>query len=50
MKSPYRKSWVGNLLMWPDLTLSPFFKVKLWFTGFGGLSSVDVHLDRFFDE
>ena len=24
----YRKSWTGNLLMWSDLTLSPFFKVR----------------------
>ena len=28
MKPTYRKSWTGNLLMWPDLTLSPSFKVK----------------------
>ena len=28
MKSPCRKSWAGNLLMWSDLTLSPSFKVK----------------------
>ena len=28
MKQTYRKSWTGNLLMWSDLTLSPFFKVK----------------------
>ena len=38
MKPPYRKSWAGNLLMWSDLTLSPPFKVKRWFTGFGELS------------
>ena len=28
VKSTYRKSWAGNLLMWLDLTLSPSFKVK----------------------
>ena len=28
VKSTYRKSWVGNLLMWSDLTLGPSFKVK----------------------
>ena len=28
MKPTYRKSWAGNLLMWSDLTLDPFFKVK----------------------
>ena len=28
MKSTYRKSWVGNLLMWSELTLGPSFKVK----------------------
>ena len=27
-KATYRKSWAGNLLVWSDLTLSPFFKVK----------------------
>ena len=27
-KQTYRKSWAGNLLMWSDLTLDPFFKVK----------------------
>ena len=27
MKTTYRKSWAGNLLMWSDLTLSPSFKV-----------------------
>ena len=24
----YRKSWAGNRLVWSDLTLDPFFKVK----------------------
>ena len=24
----YRKSWAGNLLVWSDLTLGLFFKVK----------------------
>ena len=38
VKPPYRTSWAGNLLMWSDLTLSPSFKVKQWFTGFGELS------------
>ena len=28
MKPSYRKSWVGNLLMWSHLTLDPSFKVK----------------------
>ena len=28
MKSTYRKSWAGNLLMWSDLTFDPSFKVK----------------------
>ena len=28
MKPTYRKSWVGNILMWSDLTLDPSFKVK----------------------
>ena len=28
VKSTYRKSWAGNLLMWSDLTLGPSFKVK----------------------
>ena len=28
MKPTYRKSWVGNLLMWSHLTLDPSFKVK----------------------
>ena len=28
MKATYRKSWVGNLLKWSDLTLSTTFKVK----------------------
>ena len=27
-KPIYRKSWAGNLLVWSDLTLDPFFKVK----------------------
>ena len=27
-KLTYRKSWIGNLLMWSDLTLNPSFKVK----------------------
>ena len=26
MKPLYRKSWAGNILMWPDLTLSPSFQ------------------------
>ena len=38
VKPTYRKSWAGNLFMWSDLTLSPSFKVKRWFTGFGELS------------
>ena len=37
VKPTYRKSWAGNLVVWPDLTLGPF-KVKRWFTGFGELS------------
>ena len=28
MKLTSRKSWAGNHLMWSDLTLGPFFKVK----------------------
>ena len=28
MKTMYRNSWARNLLMWSDLTLGPFFKVK----------------------
>ena len=28
MKPTYKKSWARNLLMWSDLTLGPFFKVK----------------------
>ena len=28
MKPTQRKSWVGNLLIWADLTLDPSFKVK----------------------
>ena len=27
-KPTYRKSLAGNILMWSDLTLDPFFKVK----------------------
>ena len=27
-KPIYRKSWAGNLLVWSDLTLDPWFKVK----------------------
>ena len=27
-KPTYRKSWAGNLLVWPDLTLGLSFKVK----------------------
>ena len=27
-KPTYRKSWVGNLLVWSDLTLDLSFKVK----------------------
>ena len=27
-KPTYRKPWAGNLLVWSDLTLGPFFKVK----------------------
>ena len=26
-KPSYRKSWAGNLLVWLDLTVDPFFKV-----------------------
>ena len=29
MKPTYRKSWAGNLLVWSDLTMDPFFKVKM---------------------
>ena len=28
VKATYRKSWVGNLVMWSDLTLGLSFKVK----------------------
>ena len=28
VKPTYRISWAWNLLMWPDLTLGPSFKVK----------------------
>ena len=28
VKPAYRKSWVGNLLTWSDLTLDPSFKIK----------------------
>ena len=28
VKTTYRKTCAGNLLMWPDLTLDPSFKVK----------------------
>ena len=38
VKSTYRKLWAGNLLMWSDLALGQFFKMKQWFTGFGELS------------
>ena len=24
----HRKSWAGNVFMWVDLTLDPFFKVE----------------------
>ena len=27
-KPTYRKSWAGNVLVWLDLTLDPFFKVE----------------------
>ena len=27
-KLTYMKSWVGNLVVWSDLTLGPSFKVK----------------------
>ena len=27
-KPTYRKSWAGILLVWPDLTLDPSFKVN----------------------
>ena len=27
-KPTHRKSWAGSLLVWSDLTLDPFFKVK----------------------
>ena len=36
-KPTHMKSWARNLLMF-DLTFSPPFKVKRWFTGFGELS------------
>ena len=29
VKPTYRKSWVGNLLMWSHLTFDPSFKVRL---------------------
>ena len=38
MKSTYKISWAGNILMLSDLTFGPCFKVKQWFTGFGELS------------
>ena len=28
VKPTYRNSWAGNLVMWSDLTLDHFFKVK----------------------
>ena len=28
VKPTYKKSWGGNSLMWSDLMLGPFFKVK----------------------
>ena len=28
VKPTYRKSWAANLLIWLDLTVGPFFKVK----------------------
>ena len=28
VKPTYKKSWAGNSVMWSDLTLGPFFKVK----------------------
>ena len=27
-KPPFRKSWAGNVFVWLDLTLDPFFKVE----------------------
>ena len=33
VKTTYRKSWAGNLLMWSD-----FMVPSSWFTGFGELS------------
>ena len=38
MKPIDRRSWAGNLLMFSDLTLGFYFKVKQWFTGVGELS------------
>ena len=37
VKTTCRILWAGNLPM-SDLTFGPSFKVKRWFTGFGGLS------------
>ena len=37
VKPTHTKCWARNLLML-DLTFSPSFKVKRWFTGFGELS------------
>ena len=36
MTPTHKKSWAGNLLMLLDLTFGSSFKVKQWFTGFGG--------------
>ena len=44
MKPTYRISWPGNLLMLPDLTFDPSFKVKRWFTGFDELSFWWIHI------
>ena len=48
LKPTYRKSWTGNLQMWSDLTLGPFFKVKQWVTDFWCVFfPVDTNLHRF---
>ena len=39
--STYMKSWVGNFLMWSDLTLNPPFKVK---QGYPNLKVLITHL------
>ena len=41
-KPTYKKSWAGNLLVWSDLTLDPFFKVKR------GLPNLKVLITRYY--